>query len=95
VQPLLSGPPLAASGLEKIVVSIDYEDRDNDYREHSEQVFTEPGPGEPLELRLRDVTLHSYRYLVRYVQLDGFERRVGPRTGTDSFLMVSSTPPVG
>jgi hypothetical protein len=94
-RPELVGPPLAANGLEKIVVTIDYDDPAHAYHEHSEQVFTTPGPGQALDLQLRDPTLRSYRYSVRYVQTNGFERRLGPLTSSDTFLVVSTVPPAG
>lgn len=95
VQPELVGPSLEASGLEKVVLSIDYDDDANSYHEHSEQVFLGPGKGEPLQLELRDPNLRRYRYSVRYVQTNGFERRIGPRSASDTFLVVPAAPPVG
>jgi hypothetical protein len=95
IRPELVGPPLAANGLDKIVVTIDYDDPAHAYHEHSEQAFTSPGAGQPLPLQLRDPALRSYRYSVRYVQTSGFERRVGPLTSSDTFLVVPSTPPAG
>jgi hypothetical protein len=93
--PHLVGPPLADNGLERIVVTIDYEDAANDYREHSEQTLTVAGRGTVLALELKDATKRSYTYRVRYVFANGFEKKLGPSGGSDTFLMISSIPPAG
>ena len=93
VQPEVVGPPLSSQGLEKIVVTVDYDDPGHSYHVHSEQEFFDPGRGEPIALELRDPTLRGYRYTIRYVQTNGFDHRVGPVNGTDTFLVIPSTPP--
>jgi hypothetical protein len=95
IRPELIGPPLAESGLEKIILTIDYDDPAHAYHKHNEQTFTAPGPGTPLALELRDPELRTYRYTVRYVQNTGFERIVGPRSSSDTFLVIPATPPPG
>lgn len=95
IVPQVTGPPLSDNGLDRIVVLIEYDDEEHDYHERSEQVFTAPAAGTPLELELQDPNRRSYTYTVRYVLATGFERKVGPLNGTDTFLVVSSIPPVG
>jgi hypothetical protein len=95
VRPEVSGGPLASVGLEKIVVTIRYDDDQHNYHEESAQTFTAPGVGAPLILELRDPDLRRYQYTVRYVRTDGFEHKVGPSSGSDTFLTVPARPPVG
>jgi hypothetical protein len=94
VQPELVGPSLAANGLEKVKLRLRYEDLTNGYRADKELVFSEPGRGESWHLELRDPAAREYTYEVRYVLQTGFERKLGPLSSSDTFLMIPSTPPV-
>jgi hypothetical protein len=38
--------------------------------------------------------LRDYTYDLTYVQQNGFERRMGPISGSDTFLVLSSVPVV-
>ena len=93
--PELVGPPLVDNGLERIVVTIDYEDAANNYHEHFVQTMTAAGRGAVLPLELKDPTKRSYTYSIRYVFANGFEKKLGPSGGSDTFLVISSIPPGG
>lgn len=94
VRPEVVGPPLADSGLEKIKLNLRYRDPANNVVADKELSFTEPGKGEPWPLELKDPAVRYYSYDVIYVQQNGFERKVGPRSGSDTFLIISSIPPL-
>jgi hypothetical protein len=94
VRPELIGPPLADNGLEKIKLSLHYIDETNSVLSDKQMVFVQPGKGEPWLLELKDPLVRSYTYEVSYVQQNGFEHRIGPLSGTDTFLIISSVPPV-
>ncbi|HMR48574.1 MAG TPA: hypothetical protein PKE40_03990 [Arachnia sp.] len=93
IVPQVVGPPLSENNLARIVVSIDYDDEDNDYHAHTEQTFAAPGEGAPFELELKNPNHRSYAYRVRYVLSSGFEKKVGPISRSDTFLVISSIPP--
>lgn len=93
VRPELIGPPLAENGLEKIKLKLHYRDTANGVSFDKEELFPEPGKGEPWVLELKDPSMRSYTYEVIYVQQNGFERKVGPKSGFDTFPIISSVPP--
>ena len=95
VTPELVGPPLGDSGLELIKLTLRYEDAANAVRAEKQLRFAQPGRGEPWVLQLKDAAARDYTYEVVYVQTSGFERRLGPLSARDTFLVVSSTPPEG
>jgi hypothetical protein len=93
VQPELVGPPLSDNGVEAVKLSLRYHDEANDYSAEKEIRFSQVGPGEVWQLQLKDASLRSYTYQIVYVLTTGFERKVGPLSSNDTFLMVSSVPP--
>lgn len=95
VTPELVGPPLGDSGLELIKLNLRYEDAANAVRAEKQMRFAQPGRGEPWVLQLKDAGARDYTYEVVYVQTSGFERRLGPLSSRDTFLVVSSAPPEG
>lgn len=94
IVPEVVGPPLAASGLARIVVSLRYDDDQHGYHAAKDVTFTAPGEGEGLPLTLQDPTLRSYTYSVRWILANGFEKTAGPLASTDTYLVVSSRPPL-
>jgi hypothetical protein len=94
VRPELVGSALADHGLEKIKLSLHYSDETNGVLSDKQMVFVQPGKGEPWPLELKDPLARSYTYEVSYVQQNGFEHKIGPLSGTDTFLIISSVPPV-
>jgi hypothetical protein len=93
VQPSLAGPSLDQNGLDKVTVSLSYEDTANKYASSRTVVFTAPGQGQQWPLELKDPSLRQYSYTVSYELTSGFNKVVGPLTSTDTFLVVSSVPP--
>ncbi|MEM8808940.1 MAG: hypothetical protein AAGF01_23220, partial [Cyanobacteria bacterium P01_G01_bin.38] len=93
VQPELVGPPLSASGVDRIKLNLHYADLDNDYQSDQQMVFSAPGKGQIWRLQLQDAHRRDYLYEVVYVMETGFERKVGPLMSRDTFLVVSSIPP--
>jgi hypothetical protein len=94
VRPELVGGALAESGLEKIKLNLHYRDEANNVFSEKEEMFSQPGKGEPWSLELKDPAARSYSYEVSYVLKNGFERKIGPRSCSDTFLLISSAPPV-
>jgi hypothetical protein len=93
VVPELVGPPLGDSGLELIKLNLRYEDAPHAVRSEKQLRFAQPGRGEPWVLQLKDAGARDYTYEVVYVQSNGFERRLGPLSSRDTFLVLSSAPP--
>jgi len=93
VQPILTGPPIDQNGLDKITVQLHYEDDENAYTSDQTVVFTSPGPGENWSLELKDPAKRQYTYKIIYEDTSGFDHVYGPRTSTDTFLMIPSTRP--
>ena len=93
VRPEVVGPSLSESGLERIKLKLHYQDDGNQVHSDKEEIFAQPGKGEPWPLELKDPSLRSYTYEVNYVLQNGFERKVGPLSSSDTFLMISSIPP--
>jgi hypothetical protein len=93
VRPSLIGPPLSENGLEKIKLYLHYQDEINNVVSEKDELFAEPGNGEPWILELKDPSARSYTYTVSYVMLNGFEKKVGPISSSDTFLTISSVPP--
>ena len=93
VRPEVVGPSLSESGLERIELELHYQDDGNQVHSDKEEIFAQPGKGEPWPLELKDPSLRSYTYEVNYVLQNGFERKVGPLSSSDTFLMISSIPP--
>lgn len=93
VHPELIGPPLDTHQLELIKLNLHYEDAANAQTLDKQMVFSQPGRGETWRLQLKDASARDYSYEVVYVMNTGFERRVGPISARDNFLVVSSVPP--
>jgi len=93
VQPKLVGPPLTGNGLESIKLNLHYKDVPNNYTTDKQSIFYQPGQGESWQLQLKDASARDYTYEVIYVLNTGFERKVGPLTTRDTFLIISSIPP--
>ncbi len=93
VQPKLVGPPLTGNGLESIKLNLHYKDVPNNYTTDKQIIFSQPGQGESWQLQLKDASARDYTYEVIYVLNTGFERKVGPLTTRDTFLIISSIPP--
>ena len=93
VRPELVGPALSDNGLEKIKLSLHYRDEENNVTSDKEMVFIAPGKGEPWQLELKDPQIRSYTYDIDYVLQNGFERKFGPLSSLDTFLIISSVPP--
>ncbi len=89
----LVGPVLSDSGLEKIKLSLHYHDEQNGVASDKQMVFIAPGKGEAWSLELKDPQTRSYTYDINYVLQNGFERKVGPLSSSDTFLIISSVPP--
>jgi len=94
VIPELVGPALGDNGLEKVKLSLRYRDERNAVSSDKQMVFARPGKGDSWQLELKDAQARSYTYEISYVQTNGFERKVGPLSSSDTFLMISSVPPV-
>ncbi|HSF43242.1 MAG TPA: hypothetical protein VLT87_25805 [Thermoanaerobaculia bacterium] len=95
VQPELVGPPLSDNGVESVKLSLRYRDDANNHSAEKQILFSQPGPGEVWQLQLKDASVRSYTYQIAYVLSTGFERKVGPLSSSDTFLMISSVPPAG
>lgn len=91
VQPELIGPPLSSRNLELIKLKLRY--KDGDYRVETEMQFNQPGKGELWRIPLKKANLRDYQYEVSYVSKTGFERKLGPISSSDTFLILSSIPP--
>lgn len=94
VRPQLVGPALSEHNLAAVKLRLHYEDRTHALELDSEVVFTAIGPSEPWKLDLKDPGLRDYSYTVTYVTNTGVERTVGTRFASDTFLMISSVPPL-
>lgn len=95
VQPELVGPPLSQNGIERIVLTLHYDDNDNGVHEEEQQVFAQPGLGTPWRVKLKDASLRDYSYKLTYVLKTGFEKSSGRRSSRDRFLMLTTVPPQG
>lgn len=93
VQPELVGPPLSANSVERIVLTLRYDDDANNVHEEEQQSFAQPGMGAPWRLKLQDASLRDYTYELTYVLNTGFEKSTGRRSTRDRFLMLSTVPP--
>jgi hypothetical protein len=94
IQPELIGPALIESGLELIKLRMRYTDPANGYTAEKQLIFTQPGRGESWQLELKDAAAREYTYEVVYVLKTGFERTIGPLATSDTFLIISSIPPL-
>jgi hypothetical protein len=94
VQPELVGPALVENGLEAVKLNLHYKDTANSYAVDKQILFAQPGRGESWPLELKDAAAREYTYEVVYVLTTGFERKIGPITSSDTFLMISSIPPL-
>lgn len=94
VRPELVGPVLSENGLDKIKLSLHYRDEANNVSSEKQLIFVQPGKGEPWPLELKDPSARSYTYDVSYVMQNGFERKLGPLSSSDTFLTLSSVPPM-
>jgi len=95
VQPQLIGPALGAQQIESIVLHLRYADEANGVSADKQIVFAQPGKGESWSVQLKDASARDYSYEVVYVLNSGFERRIGPISSRDTFLIISSTLPKG
>ena len=93
VQPELVGPPLSSNGVERIVLTLRYDDNANGVHEEEQQSFVQPGVGAPWRVKLQDAALRDYTYELTYVFNTGFEKSTGRRSTRDRFLMLSTVPP--
>lgn len=93
VQPELIGIPLSSRGLDMIKLNLRYKDLSNNYTTETQMQFTQPGKGEVWRVPLKKANLRDYQYEVIYVMKTGFERKVGPISSRDTFLVISSVPP--
>ncbi|WP_370942050.1 hypothetical protein AB5J62_23375 [Amycolatopsis sp. cg5] len=93
VEPELTGPPLTDNGVQKITVTLAYDDEANNYHPKSVQDFTAPGRGQKWSLQLKNPNARAYTVTVEYLMRNGFSRFRGPYTASDSFLMLSTVPP--
>lgn len=94
VRPELVGPALSENGLDKIKLSLHYRDESNNVSFDKQEIFAQPGKGDPWPLELKDPSARSYTYEVSYVLQNGFERIVGPLSSSDTFPVISSVPPI-
>jgi hypothetical protein len=92
VQPELIGPALSTRNLERIKLNLFYKDVGNNYAVETQMQFTQPGKGELWRVPLKKANLRDYQYNVIYVSKTGFERKVGPMSSSDTFLIISSIP---
>ncbi len=92
VRPELVGPPLAENGIEKVKVNLHYRDDVNNVANDKQIIFGKPGKGESWLLELKDPAKRFYTYDLVYVLDNGFERKVGPFSSSDTFLILSSQP---
>jgi hypothetical protein len=93
IRPEVIGPAFADNGLERIRLNLRYTDPANQLSLEKQQVFQQPGKGEAWPLELKDASVRSYTYEVGYVLKNGFERKSGAISSSDTFLMISSVPP--
>ena len=93
IRPEIIGPAFADNGLDRIRVTLHYTDPPNQLSLDKQEVFQQPGKGEPWPLELKDPSVRSYTYEVGYVLKNGFERKSGLISSSDTFLMISSVPP--
>ena len=93
IRPQLIGPPLSDNNLAAVKVHLRYRDDAHQYIVEQDIALDAPGEGPSWQLELRDAGLRQYEYTVTYVTNTGVERRVGPRTGEDTFLTITSVPP--
>jgi hypothetical protein len=93
VQPELVGSDFFDHGVSQVKLKLQYIDDVNTYRSDKEMTFGQPGKGETWALELRDPSIREYTYEVSYMLLSGFEKKIGPLVGTDTFLIISSVPP--
>ncbi len=92
VQVCLTGPEPAAAGVERVAVSLVYDDPHEAVHDEEELTFTATGQPQPWPLALADLQARTYQYTVRYHLASGFIRTVGPRAGSDTFLFLPSAP---
>jgi hypothetical protein len=93
IRPQLVGPPLTDNNLSAVRVHLHYRDVANGYETSGDVAFAAPGEGAGWALALKDPALRDYDYTVTYVTNTGVERRIGPASANDTFLVVSSVPP--
>jgi hypothetical protein len=94
IRPELIGPPLNENNLAMVKVHLRYRDDAHQYVVEQDFALDAPGEGPSWQLELRDASLRQYEYTLTYVTNTGVERRVGPRIGEDTFLTITSVPPV-
>lgn len=95
VQPELVGPALGQNGVERIVLTLRYDDAAHGVHVEEQQAFAQPGVGTPWRVELQDASLRDYTYELTYFLRTGFEKSSGRRSSRDRFLMLSSIPPQG
>jgi hypothetical protein len=93
IRPQVVGPSFPEAGIEQIKLSLHYRDEPNAYTVDKDTLLADIGAGEPLPLELRDPSLRDYTFNLRYVLRNGFERKLGPLSSSDTFLVISSVPP--
>lgn len=79
--------------MERIRLNLHYKDDGNQLTLDKQEIFQQPGKGEPWPMELKDPSACSYTYEVGYVMKNGFERKSGLISSTDTFLVISSVPP--
>jgi len=93
IKPVLTGPSLAAGGVQSLTLDLHYADDDNALVADTSMQLAAIGPGPSWPLQLKDPSRRQYTYTVTYRLNTGFDRVVGPLASTSTFLSISSIPP--
>lgn len=80
-------------GVERVKVELAYHDAANDLHEAKSLTFGEGGATGTFQAMLKDASKQEFSYRVTWVMEDGFDRKLGPITTSDRFVVIPGSPP--
>jgi hypothetical protein len=81
------------AGVERVKVELAYDDAANDLHESKTLTFGEGGATGTFQVMLKDASKQEFSYRVTWVMEDGFDRKLGPITTSDRFVIIPGSPP--
>lgn len=81
------------AGVERVRVDLVYDDVANDLHESKTLVLAQAGATGTFQVMLKDASRQEFAYRVTWIMEDGFDRKLGPITTSDRFVVVPGSPP--